>query len=160
MRVTKNYKQTPSTQYRVNAGPKSAGNNLQHKNERAKEHMDKYDNRRLLRECQNNRPVVNNLSAPPTNDIQGLSIIKGTSSSPSQLIRTLVYFPSTKISSNKSSTVSPLSPLSPVLHLPLRGRSPTKYTRIPEISEIKVVRSLTAQEKAILSSWVRMVIGP
>jgi hypothetical protein len=51
---------------------------------------------RPSRGCQTTRPVVKKLSAPPQNDFQGSSGKKGTSS-PSQLIRTLVYLLSIEI---------------------------------------------------------------
>src|ERR1700722_7299746 len=107
-------------------------------------------NKRPFRRYQNIRPVVKNLSAPPINDFKGSRFIKGTSPSPTQLIRTLVYLPSIESSSNNSSTVSALLLLSPLPHL--RGRSPTKYVWMPETSEIKGARSLKAEEKATLSS--------
>ncbi len=48
---------------------------------------------------QSTRPVVKNLSAPLQKAIQPSGLIQGGSSSPSQLIRTLVNFPLTESSS-------------------------------------------------------------
>src|SRR5258707_11543768 len=113
----------------------------------------------MERGCHHTRPVAKNLSAPLKNTCQSLGLIIGTSSSPSQLIRTLENLTSTVSSSKRSSTLLPSLP-SP--HLPLRGLAPTKYTRTPGTSEIREACSPSAGERAILSSPapVRMVIGP
>jgi len=105
------------------------------------------------------RPVEKNLPVPLQKDCQPPVLISGNSSSPSQLIRTLVCFPPIESSSMGSSGDPPLLSL-PLRHFPVCGRSPTKYARVPRTSETGAVHSSSARENVIRSWVVRMVIGP
>jgi len=122
----------------------------------------KDDKERVIESYHHIRPLEKNLSAPLRKDVQPSGHLTWGSSSPSQLIRTLVYFPPTESSSTGSSSTSGVSPWSfcCVPPAPPRGRSPTKYTREPGTSESNAVHSLSAGENAILSSEVRMVMCP
>jgi hypothetical protein len=106
------------------------------------------------------RPVEKNLPVPLKKDCHPPALISGSSSSPSQLIRTPVCFPPIESSSIGSSGDGPLLSSSessssestlPLRHFPVCGRSPTKYTRLPRTSETRAVHSSSARENAIRS---------